>query len=359
MNTEFLLSSHAVALPATSGKAPEWIQILPAGRFSGRDGRGPYSCDPAAVAAASRERSQGLDIPIDYDHQIERAAANGKPAIAAGWITELEPRQDGLWGRVDWTERGAAHVAAREFRFVSPVFYCNKHSGEVWHVESVALTNNPNLAGLKALADRQAPGPRAGDAMSFVKTLAAIYGLAATEADEAAVEKAARAQKSALAALAEVVQSPDGNLETVLKAAQSMAAAAEKPDPAKFAPLDVVQDLRRELASLKAAQSESAARDMVKQAMSAGKITPAMEAWAKDLAAKDPAAFKAFVDVAPDARPGAKSAQTAKTTPPEGASASKALTDMEKKVCAQTGISHDDYIKARAARTADSAKEDE
>jgi phage I-like protein len=34
--------------------APEWVHLVPAGRFSGVDGRGPYTlADPAAVIAAS------------------------------------------------------------------------------------------------------------------------------------------------------------------------------------------------------------------------------------------------------------------------------------------------------------------
>ena len=103
----FLKSSHAVALPApASGNAPDWIQVFPSGTFSGRDGRGPYTCDPAAVVARTREHNGPVDIPVDYDHQLEHTAMNGRPAIAAGWITELEARADGVWGRVDWTDKG-------------------------------------------------------------------------------------------------------------------------------------------------------------------------------------------------------------------------------------------------------------
>ncbi len=158
MNSHVLKSSHAVALPApASGTAPDWIQVFPSGAFSGRDGRGPYTCDPAAVVARTREHNGPVDIPVDYDHQLEHTAMNGRPAIAAGWITELEARADGVWGRVEWTDKGKAHVAAREYRYVSPVYYYQQDTGDIQAIESVALTNVPNLTGLKALAARE-PG---------------------------------------------------------------------------------------------------------------------------------------------------------------------------------------------------------
>ena len=86
MNNVFK-SSHATALPTTQGgSVPDWMQHFPTGTFSGRDGRGPYVCEPEAVIARTRQHNGSLDIPVDYDHQIEFSAANGQPAPAAGWI---------------------------------------------------------------------------------------------------------------------------------------------------------------------------------------------------------------------------------------------------------------------------------
>lgn len=151
MNTTFQKAFHATALPAFDGAAvPEWIQLLPAGRFTGRDGRGPWICDPAAVVTGTRAYLGDLDIPVDYDHQLEYTTKNGQPAPAAAWITALEARADGVWGKVLWTAKGRAHVAAREYRYVSPVFYFT--GGVVQAIESVALTNVPNLQGMKALS---------------------------------------------------------------------------------------------------------------------------------------------------------------------------------------------------------------
>lgn len=60
---------HSIAIPCD---LPEWVQLLPAGTFRGRDGRGTHALsDPAVVVAATR--AIDLDLPIDIDHQAEFA----------------------------------------------------------------------------------------------------------------------------------------------------------------------------------------------------------------------------------------------------------------------------------------------
>jgi phage I-like protein len=99
-------TASAPALGVTDDEAapPEWIQLLPAGSFHGRDGRGPYALsDPAAVIDATMALRMPAGIPIDYDHATDFAAPQGNPAPAAGWITEFAIRDGALWGRVEWT----------------------------------------------------------------------------------------------------------------------------------------------------------------------------------------------------------------------------------------------------------------
>ena len=353
MNSHVLKSSHAVALPApSSGNAPDWIQVFPSGAFSGRDGRGPYTCDPAAVVARTREHNGPIDIPVDYDHQLEHATQNGQPAIAAGWITELAARQDGVWGRVDWTDKGKAHVAAREYRYVSPVYYYERGTGEILAIESVALTNVPNLTGLKALASRESgPNPSTGDTtMSFLKTMASVLGVTAAEPTEAAVEAAARrvmsdvgTMKTAMSVMAEAAKSDDKTPGGVAKAVQAVAARAEHPDVSKYVPVETFNVVNAELSQMKAAQSLA----LVEQGKKEGKISPALEGWAKEAAASDPEAFKKFLAVAPDLRPG-KAAQTTSATPPDDAKKAK-FDDTAKALCRALGVSEDDYEKATQA----------
>ena len=354
MNSHVLKSSHAVALPApASGNAPDWIQVFPSGTFSGRDGRGPYTCDPAAVVARTREHNGPVDIPVDYDHQLEHTAMNGRPAIAAGWITELEARADGVWGRVEWTDKGKAHVAAREYRYVSPAYYYQQDTGDIQAIESVALTNVPNLTGLKALAARE-PGLNlfTGDiTMSFLKTMASVLGITDVEPTEAAVETAARrvmadvgAMKSAMSVMAEAAKTDDKTPGGIAKAVQSIAARAEHPDVSKYVPVETFNTVNAELSRMKAAQSLA----LVEQGKAEGKISPALEGWAKGAAASAPEAFKKFLEVAPDLRPGSRATQTVTATPPEGTSSG--LDATAKAICRAMGISEDDYKKASSLK---------
>ncbi len=135
------VSSLNLALPP-AGTAPEWVHILPAGTFSGVDGRGPYKLtDAQAVIAASLQHGA---IPFDENHATESAALVGGEAPARGWIDQLQMRPDGIWAHVDWTNAGRAIMEDKSYRFVSPVFN-HAEDGSVLNIKSVGLTNNPNL----------------------------------------------------------------------------------------------------------------------------------------------------------------------------------------------------------------------
>lgn len=147
----------ALALPAAVGA--EQV-LLPAGTFNAPAGAmlgsGPWHLEDAAGAAlAARLTKRAADISVDYEHQTLRAAANGQPAPAAGWIRPAEI----LWragvglvaSAVHWTERAAAHIAAGEYRYLSPVF-TYRADGSVSELLHVALTNTPALDVLPEVA---------------------------------------------------------------------------------------------------------------------------------------------------------------------------------------------------------------
>lgn len=350
MNTAKLLSSHSTALPAPSPEAPgapERIQLLPPGTFSGRDGRGPYRVDnPEAVIAATREYFGNADIPLDYNHQTEFVSQNGKPAPAAGWIKELESRPDGIWARVEWTEPGARAVAAREFRYVSPVFF-HKPDGRVLVIRSAALTNLPNLD-LKALSSAQADASantRKEYTMDFKKAVAQSLGLS-PDASEAEVIAAAQSQRDAVAQAGKALNASEGPAGLIRAAHEAAAKAerADKPDPAKYVPMSMHESVSRELAALKAEQARAGAESLVRAAQSAGKLTPAMTDWGMSYAAENPTGFKAWMETAPDLRPGGGKASGTSAAPPDNAGS--ALNAEEKAVCAAFGLSEDEFQKA-------------
>jgi phage I-like protein len=238
---------HIATLHSTLAGAapPEWVHLVPAGRFTGADGRGPYTLgDAQAVISASLP--DGAKLPIDENHATDVAAPKGGPSPARGWIVAMETRPDGIWGRVEWTEEGRRLVADHAYRGISPVFVHSK-SGDVQRILRAALTNTPNLEDLATLNSQ-------GSTMDLVKLRAAL-GLGA-DADEAAILAAAEQQRSAHASQAVALTSLQSQLA-------QMQTAAIKPE--------TVTALQSELATLKATQAKDRAVAFVDGAIKAGK----------------------------------------------------------------------------------------
>lgn len=136
-----LIHFHTVLPVPTGDTPPEWIHLLPAGEFRGVDGRGPYHVGNAD--ALIRHSMQGGKLVLDENHATDRAQVSGGSAPAAGWITELQNRADGLWGRMDWTRRGRELFSDRSYSGISPAF--TARDGVVGKIVRASLTNTPNL----------------------------------------------------------------------------------------------------------------------------------------------------------------------------------------------------------------------
>lgn len=140
----------AIALTPEEPTAPAWVHVLPAGEIKSQDGRGPYYVtDPMQLAAASIAEAGGRMVLCD-NHATDLAAPRGEPAPARGWITDLQARPDGIWGRVEWTSEGRRLVEAREYRGISPVI-AHRDDGEITSILRASLVNQPNFIGLTAL----------------------------------------------------------------------------------------------------------------------------------------------------------------------------------------------------------------
>ncbi|WCH26162.1 phage protease [Aeromonas salmonicida] len=136
-------------------EAPEWVQVMPRGpEIKGLDGRKWSMKDPAKLI--DMFKNMGLPLVIDYEHGQELKAPEGEEAPASGWIEDLELRDGEVWAKVDWTARAAKAINSREYRFLSPAF-AHTPSMEILNLESVALTNKPNLV-MTALNSREQGG---------------------------------------------------------------------------------------------------------------------------------------------------------------------------------------------------------
>lgn len=166
----------AAHLAAEDAVPPDWIKLTPAGRVTTRDNRS-YAFDPAALAA--RFAAEAIDIPVDLDHGVSKRAMFGETGAVVGWIKEVEAREDGTWGRVEWLPAGRETLAARTHRYVSPTFHHEADGTATW-LHSISLVPAPALA-MPAVASAT-PTP---SETSMLKAIAAALGLADT-ADEAA-----------------------------------------------------------------------------------------------------------------------------------------------------------------------------
>lgn len=141
------IQNHALAicreLKGASSNAPQWLLLVPAGRFEGRDKRAWVNDSPDGLV--SEFQHNGADIPVDWEHSTEHKGPKGEEAPASGWITALEVRNGEVWGRVEWTERAHNQIRQREYRYYSVAFDFHTPTGRVVRITSVGLTNKPNL----------------------------------------------------------------------------------------------------------------------------------------------------------------------------------------------------------------------
>ena len=142
-----------------------WVQVTPCGEFP-HVGAGVTqvidreACD--RIAADFNCRKSDANFPgvlVDFDHF---SLDTEKSSEAAGWISDLESRDTGLWARVRWSDAGLSAVRGGRFRLMSPVFPApdaceDLGGGKIRPVMlvSVALTNEPNIKGGKPIANRE------------------------------------------------------------------------------------------------------------------------------------------------------------------------------------------------------------
>ena len=149
-------------IAVASSAAGELVRIPVAMVARGYKGKQKFSVtrgDLDSIVRNFRKRGTG-DLVIDYDHSTDFAAGAGEPVPAAGWLKAIDDAPDAngvLWGRAEFTERATKMLAAREYKYVSPVVVWGKRdkdSGEPQGttLTSIALTNSPLMEKLPAIA---------------------------------------------------------------------------------------------------------------------------------------------------------------------------------------------------------------
>lgn len=126
------------------GELPEKILLVMAeDSFEGADGRKYINSNPEAVVKAFKE--QGREMPFDIEHSTQRRGAVGLSAPAIGWIYDMVLEGTAIYGIVRWTDEGAAILRAKQYKYYSPAYLCEKQTNAIVGIVSVGLTNVPNL----------------------------------------------------------------------------------------------------------------------------------------------------------------------------------------------------------------------
>ncbi len=385
------VSSHTTLLPP--GAVPEWVHLLPGGKFLGSDGRGPYSLrSPEAVIAASMAAGR---LPMDENHSTQVASPQGRPAPARGWIVALQARPDGIWGQVEWNEAGHALMSQKAYRNVSPVF-CHDKDGTVTRLISAALTNSPNLKQLTSMntalsaeqrqalkpADYAVPGkealpiPDAHHVMLAWDMVERTAGLSAAEKTEARKRIRAKAAElgvdtsgwaahthtqtgadmdiSKIRAVLGLSEAADETAVLAALTAQREGLVAHTAEIATLkaatVPLGEMVALQTQVNNLQAERAQEKAATFVDEAIAAGKPLGVMRDRLIALHVQDPEAAKDLISAVPSLKAGGVAAHAAQAAGDDDMSL---MTDADKEVAKKMGIDPMKMAKAKRARLAE------
>ena len=152
-------------------------------------------------------------------------------------------------------------------------------------------------------------------------------------------------EANVLAALRQELKLDEGaGLDAVKTSLAALKTAAPgNPDPSKFVPLNVVEDLRTEIAALTGRINTDEVEGLVTEALSDGRLLPAQEPWARDLGETNVEALKGYLKTAQPIAALRKTQTDGRELQVNG----DGLTDDELAVCRSMGIEPGDYLKSK------------
>jgi phage I-like protein len=341
---------HRTALPmlirlSADGEPPTEFRLFKLGPNDTT--KGTFTLDPEdAQACLEAQEAYGNDLSIDWGHGAFEEA-EGAPQRAAGWISGLELRADGLWAiGVSWTETAAGMLKRREQRYFSPAFNADKTR----HIRSIincALTLIPATHGLIPLvASRAGNRGVAARKLNRMKTKYLKASALMALADEMDKDESASDEKKEMsAALRKMAEEqgeelkladdsePDGDEGKQSKTSEggdeektsegepdgdeekqqtSRIVATAREITGQTTAAGIVGALKamgegtagyaklaREVAELKASGRAAEVKEIISKASQSGKVAPAMVAKLTAMGMRDPAELKGFIDVLP------------------------------------------------------------
>ncbi len=367
LNASGLVVLSFAAASASAGAAQSPLsQLTPDGLFRSKDGRPGdlpgWRMNPQnAARLLAILQARRNPIVVDYEHQTIFAEQNGQPAPAAGWIdpaaVEYMPGK-GLFAPIQWTERARAWIEGGEYRYLSPVLRTDEATGDVLELLHVALVNDAAVDGMEKVVALRAhfapPSNASGGAPAsathvedvevneLLKKLVAALGLPADTTEQAAHDAvvALKARADQLLGVQSALGVADGaNLPEAVVALKAKTA----PDLAAYVPKAMYEELRGQVVALKAHSDTAEIDRLIEAGLADGRI--AGKATADYLRQGGLAVLKAHLADAPGVA-ALKATQT-QGRKPEGQGGGDELSDAERRVLANTGVSADQFKAAR------------
>ena len=215
----------------------DWYHLVPLGEYPHADSQLLQVIDVQAIQSIANRftqealRKEFAGLLIDQEHFSYDPE---KSSEAWGWVKKVENRADGLWGQVEWTSLGTQALEDKRYKFISPVWLprdtepvANRAANvkRPLRLDSLGLTNSPNLRGMVPLVNRSAASPTGGHpAKPTMNRVAAHLGLTAEASEDAVLTAVTALTNRATQAEAQVkpltnrITELEGSLKTLSEA---------------------------------------------------------------------------------------------------------------------------------------------
>ena len=246
---------------------PDEIKILPLGFVKSQ--KGDFYIDENSYYSMKNQfKNRNIDLVIDYEHQTLKDVQ----APAGGWIKELILKRDGIYAKVEWTQRAKEYLQNKEYRYLSPVVLVTKTDKKAVTLHSVALTNTPAIDGMEAIIN------------SMNNTIEGVENMDGLEETKKAdnLNKTTELSENLFTVAVELGLKKDATIEEILKAIKDL-----KKDKTES---EIVANKLR----IEKAQSES--QELVQIALSIGQISESQRDWAMQRCIDDVDGFRMFVN---------------------------------------------------------------
>lgn len=305
-----ILCTNRVALPA---EPPERFQIMPWGKFISNGGPGnpieTLADEETFRLIQAAHKKHGVETRIDFNHQSidEDFLATGKVPLILGYIANFEMVPgDGIYAvGVTWTPPGVELIKNLQARYPSYVGYIDGNTGRVFEIDSIGLTPNPFIDGIKPVVNHRKAVVNMHEKIESAKWFLNLEATAteqeiimnfeeylnqmraelslSKDADATAVLNAVKARNSELASVRSAVGvAADAKGEQVVAAVNALKTkpATTSGDSVPKAEFDAVANAqkadREEISKLKSELADRRANERISAARNAGKLTDAM-----------------------------------------------------------------------------------